>query len=173
MPVIVAAAACVLACGGSSPVAPTPPTPAPTPSALIGQVALLGTSIPFGQSVPTVVLGTAGQAAPSLTFRVSVRTFAAQTGLHVEVWVRTETLRCMGAGLSRLDFAAGEEKIFNTFNVSFQNGNSAAPCRLPYSTTSVEILLFNAVGQQLVSQTFPGGYTFLPPSPRLSYQARR
>ena len=129
----------------------------------VGQVALLGASLPFGQSVPTVPLGTAGQAAPTLTFSIAVRTFENHTGLLVRVWVRTDSVRCMGTGIARVDFVAGERRDFNTFNVSFQAGNDPAPCRLPYTTTSVEITLTDPAGQEILSDRFPGTYTFLVP----------
>ena len=164
-------AAGLAACGGGgSPSAPTgslPPaaTPmaTPTPTPPVGQVALLGASLPFGQSVPTVPLGTAGQAAPTLTFSIAVRTFESQTGLLVRVWVRTDSVRCMGTGIARVDFVAGEQRDFKTLNVSFQAGNDPAPCRLPYTTTSVEITLTNSAGQDILSQRFPGSYNFLVP----------
>ncbi len=147
----------------SSSAAPAP-TPLSTPrSGPLGEVALLGSSIPFGQSVPTVRLGTAGQAAPSLTFTISVRIFSAETGVLARVWVRNDTVRCMGTGIANLNFAAGEQKVLNTFNVSFQNGNDPAPCRLPYTTSLVEITLNPQTGPEF-SQIFPGSFTFLPPS---------
>ena len=145
--------------------APTPPTPpaTPTPVGPIGEVALLATSIPFGQSVPTVRLGSAGQAAPTLTFTIAVRTFQSQTGLLARVWVRRNGVRCMGTGISNLSFAGGEQRVLNTFNVSFQSGNDPAPCGLPYTTSEVEITL-DSGATQLLSQVFAGGYTFLLPS---------
>jgi hypothetical protein len=135
----------------------------PPPTVPIGEVELLSASVPFGETIPTVRLGTQGQAAPSLTFTLAVRTFEDQTGILAQVWVRTEAVRCMGAGIANLTFAAGERRVFDSFNVSFQQGSDPAPCQLPYTTSSVEITL-SRQGQVLVSQRFPGAYSFLAPS---------
>ncbi len=130
-----------------------------TPAGPIGQVELLSESIPFGQTVPTVRLG-AGQAAPTLTFSFAVTTFGSQSDILAQIWVRTDAARCMGTGFAGLAFSAGERKVFDSSNVSFQEGNNPAPCGLPYTTTSVEITLAKQ-GQVLLSQRFPGSYTFV------------
>jgi hypothetical protein len=91
----------------------------------IGEVELLSASVPFGEAIPTVRLGSEGQAAPSLTFTFAVRTFESQTGILAQVWVRTDAVRCMGTGIANLEFAAGERRELETLNVSFQQGTES------------------------------------------------
>lgn len=135
----------------------------PAPTGPIGEVELLSASVPFGQTIPTVRLGTVGQAAPTLRFSFAVRTFESQSDITAQLWVRTDAARCMGTGFAGLTFAAGERKVFDSSNVSFQQGSDPPPCSLPYTTTSVEITL-SRQGQVLLSQQFPGTYHFLAPS---------
>jgi hypothetical protein len=132
----------------------------PPPASPVGEVELLSESVPFGQTIPTVRLGTSGQAAPTLTFSFAVRMFESQSDILAQVWVRTDAARCMGAGFAALTFAAGERKVFNSANVSFQQGSDPAPCQLPYTTSFVEITLVRQE-QVILSRLFPGSYYFI------------
>lgn len=144
-------------CGGATaPTSVVPPTPTPTPA--IGSVALFESSLPSGSTVTTSPLAF-GHAAPTLFFRYGVRMNEAQTGILSQIWVRTATQRCMGAGAASLNFIAGEQKILTSFNMSI-NDSTATPCRLPYTTTAVEITVAKN-GVVLFSQQFPGTYTFV------------
>jgi hypothetical protein len=145
--------------GGSGPSATSVPvsTPLPTPTPTVGSVALIESSLPFGSTVATASLPS-GHSAPTLTFRYAVRMNDVQTGMLAQIWVRTATQRCMGTGAASLSFVAGEQKIFNSANVSY-SGSVTSMCALPYTTTAVEITVAKD-GTVLLSQEFPGVFNF-------------
>ncbi len=111
--------------------------------------------------MPTQSLGV-GHAAPTLTFRYAVRMDQAGAGLLLQVWVRTDAARCMGAGAANQTIQPGEVKIIDSFNVSFQEGNVAPPCTLPYTTNAVEVTV-TSNGVVVLSDRFPMTYRFTPP----------
>jgi len=53
---------------------------------------------------------------------------------------------------------AGEQKIFNSANVSY-SGSVSGLCLLPYTTSAVEITVAKD-GVVLFSQEFPGAFSF-------------
>jgi hypothetical protein len=67
----------------------------------------------------------------------------------------------MGGGLAHLDFEAGVEQQLEPGSMS--NPGSGQPlCALPYSTTHVEVEIFDGTSnRQLLSQQFPRAYQFV------------
>ena len=65
----------------------------------------------------------------------------------------------MGTGIAAVDFKAGEQKIFQSSSVSYQQGTDPAPCRLPYTTNAVEVTV-SRNGVILFLDRFPMTYNF-------------
>ena len=150
--------------GGNTPTRPPPtpePAPLPSPTPEPGSIRLLSESLAVGSVVEVAPMFGTGQQAPQLRFRVAVRVERALSGTLVRAWVRNAGGRCMGGGLARVDFEAGVEQELEPGSMS--NPGSGQPlCALPYSTTHVEVEVFDGTSsRQLLSQQFARGYQFV------------
>ena len=155
-------------CGGSSggPSAPpTPaPTPAPTPTPVAGTVRLLGASLAAGSTVAVSPMFSAGQQAPDLWFSGAITLDRDVPGALVRAWVRTDAMRCMGGGQAGVDFQAHVERSVAPASMSHP-GSGSPMCSLPYTTTQVELEVFDVGTQQtILTQRFPAVYNFVAAS---------
>jgi hypothetical protein len=136
------------------------PTPQPSPTSTVRLVSL---SVPTGSTLVARPLGTTGQQVPELWATVGVTMSSNVDQGGFQVFLRTPLARCLGVGRFFLNFTANKETVIETANVSNSGTGPPAPCSLPYSTSEVEVLVFDATGGQLLSAQFPASYGFVAP----------
>lgn len=153
------------ACGGGSPTATAPqqssgPTPTPTPS--LGTVRLIGMSVPAGSTLIAQPMGL-GQQVPELWGSLGITMVRDVPGGRIQFLLATPQRWCLGTGVAVVDFHANVETLLTTFNVSKAQTDPTGICALPYSTTTIEVHVYDSAGQELLVDRFPAPYNFIAP----------
>jgi len=157
-------ASCTLACGGSSsPTTPQPtPTPAPTATPSVGTVRLIAMSMAPGSTLVAQPMGL-GQQVPELWGSVGITLTRDVPGGRIQFLLTNSSNWCLGTGVAFVDFYANVERLLTTFNVSKAQTDPTGICALPYTTTAVEVRVYDSVGQELLVERFPATYNFVSP----------
>ena len=106
---------------------------------------------------------TRGQQVPELWGTVAVTLTRDVQNASVELLLTTPTAWCLGTSRGFLDLRGNVELTTTTLNVSKAETDPTGICPLPYTTTAVAIIVSDASGQRLVTESFPITYHFVAP----------
>jgi len=162
--VVFLATGVLASCGGGSgsPSTPSSPAPTPTPTPSVGTVRLISMSVPPGSTLVAQPMGL-GQQVPELWGSVGITLTRDALGGRMQFLLTTPEKWCLGTGVATVDFHANVELLLTTFNMSKAQTDPTGICALPYTTTSVEVHVYDSVGQELLVSRFPTTYNFVSP----------
>lgn len=149
--------------GGSGPVIVETPTPQPSPTPIAGAARLIAMSVAQGSTLVARPLNTSGQQVQELWATVGVTMSRDVPNARFQIFLKTPQARCLGAGAGLRSVAANAEIVVESLSMSNSGTGPPAVCPLPYTTTDVEILVFDPAGTQLFQAQFPATYHFVAP----------
>lgn len=117
-------------------------------------------SVPPGSTLVARPMGL-GQQVPELWGSVGITLTRDVSQGRMQLLLTTPEKWCLGTGAVALEFRANVELLLTTFNVSKAQTDPTGVCALPYTTTAVEVHVFDSAGQELVVERFPATYNFV------------